>query len=104
VAEVHYKDAPARLRGNKTVAVPKSGPEAGGHGWFRNLGGDKDRPDAGGVDFPAIQAFLIKQNYKGWVVLDLDASMIPKGMDMEQNLRSNIKYLVDVLHVDPSTV
>ena len=104
VAEVHYKDAPTHLRGNKTVAVPKSGPESGGHGWFRNLGGDKDHPDANGVDFPAIQAFLIKQNYKGWVVLDLDASMIPKGMDMEQNLRGNIKYMVDVLHVDPSTV
>lgn len=104
VAEIHYKDAPRHLRGSKVVAVPKTGPESGGHGWFRNLGGDKDRPDAGGVDFPAIQAFLIKQNYKGWVVLDLDASMIPKGMDMEQNLKGNIKYLVDVLHVDPSTV
>jgi len=44
VAEVHYKDAPAHLRGNKVVAVPKSGPESGGHGWFRNLGGDVDRP------------------------------------------------------------
>ena len=104
VAEIHYKDAPTHLRGNKTLAVPKSGPEAGGHGWFRNLGGDKDRPDANGVDFPAIQAFLIQKNYKGWVVLDLDASMIPKGMDMEQNLKSNIKYMVDVLHVDPKTV
>jgi hypothetical protein len=30
--------------------------------------------------------------------------MIPKGMDMEQNLKSNIKDLVDVLHVDPKTV
>ena len=104
VAEIHYKDAPRHLRGNKTVAVPKTGPESGGHGWFRNLGGDKDRPDSGGVDFRAIQAFLIKQNYKGWIILDLDASMIPKGMDMEQNLKSNIKYLVDVLHVDPKTV
>src|SRR5262249_61842 len=37
VTEVHYKDAPTHLRGNKTLAVPKSGPEAGGHGWFRNL-------------------------------------------------------------------
>ena len=65
---------------------------------------DKDRPDAGGVDFPAIQAFLIKQNYKGWVVLDLDASMIPKGSNMEETIKGNLKYLVDVLHVDPGTV
>jgi inosose dehydratase len=100
VAEVHYKDAPRHLRGNKTLAVPKSGPEAGGHHWFRNLGG----PDSGGVDFPSIQAFLIEKNYKGWVTLDLDASMIPPGSDMEQNLKGNIKYLVDVLHVDPATV
>jgi inosose dehydratase len=100
VTEVHYKDAPTHLRGNKVLAVPKTGPEAGGHGWFRNLGG----PDSGGVDFPAIQAFLIEKNFKGWVTLDLDASMVPKGMNMEENLKGNIKYLVDVLHVDPKTV
>ena len=100
VAEVHYKDAPTHLRGNKVLAVPKTGPEAGGHGWFRNLGGE----DSGGVDFPAIQKFLIEKNFSGWVTLDLDASMIPPGMDMEQNLKGNIKYLVDVLHVDPKTV
>jgi inosose dehydratase len=100
VAEVHYKDAPRHLRGNKTLAVPKSGPEAGGHHWFRNLGG----PDSGGVDFPAIQAFLIQKNYKGWVTLDLDASMIPEGSNMEETIKGNLKYLVDVLHVDPETV
>ncbi|HUE65033.1 MAG TPA: sugar phosphate isomerase/epimerase [Rhizomicrobium sp.] len=104
VAEVHYKDAPRHLRGNKTLAVPKTGPEAGGHGWFRNLGGDVDHPDSGGVDFPAIQAFLIEKNFKGWVTLDLDASMIPKGSNMEETIKGNLKYLVDVLHVDPATV
>jgi sugar phosphate isomerase/epimerase len=100
IAEIHYKDAPKHLRGSKVVAVPRSGPDAGGHGWFRNLGG----PDSGGVDFPSIQKFLIAQNYKGWVVLDLDASMIPAGSDMEEVLKGNIKYMVDVLHVDPKTV
>ena len=104
VAEVHYKDAPRHLRGNKTVAVPKSGPEAGGHGWFRNLGGDVDHPDSNGVDFPAIQKFLIAKNFSGWVTLDLDASMIPKGSTMEETIKGNLKYLVDVLHVDPQTV
>lgn len=100
VAEVHYKDAPTHLRGNKTLAVPKTGPEAGGHHWFRNLGG----PDSGGVDFPAIQAFLIEKKYKGWVTLDLDASMIPPGSDMEETIKGNLRYLIDVLHVDPATV
>jgi sugar phosphate isomerase/epimerase len=100
VAEVHYKDAPTNLRGNKKVAVPRSGPEMGGHKWFRNLGG----PDSGGVDFPTIQKFLIAQDFKGWVVLDLDASMIPQGSNMEEVLKGNIKYMVDVLHVDPKTV
>jgi inosose dehydratase len=100
VAEIHYKDAPRHLRGNKVLAVPKSGPEAGGHGWFRNLGG----ADSAGVDFPAIQKFLIARNFKGWVTLDLDASMIPAGSDMEETIKGNLKYLVDVLHVDPTTI
>ena len=100
VTEVHYKDAPTHLRGNKVLAVPKTGPEAGGHGWFRNLGA----PDSGGVDFPAIHAFLIEKNFPGWVTLDLDASMVPAGSTMEETLKGNIKYLVDVLKVDPKTV
>jgi inosose dehydratase len=100
IAEIHYKDAPRKLRGSKVVAVPRSGPEAGGHGWFRNL----NDVDGGGVDFPTLQKYLIAQNYKGWCVLDLDASMIPKGSNMEEVLKGNIKYMVDVLHVDPKTV
>ena len=100
LAEVHYKDAPRHLRGGKVLAVPKSGPEAGGHGWFRNL----NDADGGGVDFPTLQKYLIAQHYKGWCVLDLDASMIPKGSNMEEVLKGNIKYMVDVLHVDPKTV
>lgn len=100
VAEVHYKDAPRHLRGNTVLAVPKSGPEAGGHHWFRNLGG----PDSGGVDFPAIQQFLIEKRYPGWITLDLDASMIPPGSNMEETIKGNVKYLVDVLHVDPKMV
>jgi hypothetical protein len=61
-------------------------------------------PDSGGVDFPAIQKSLIEKKYPGWVTLDLDASMIPAGSNMEDVLKGNIKYLVDVLKVDPKTV
>jgi inosose dehydratase len=99
ITEVHYKDTAANLRGNKVLAVPTSGPQAGGHGWFRNLGGR----DSGGVDFPAIQNFLLEKNYRGWITLDLDASMI-EGKDMEETIRINVKYLVDALGVDPQTV
>jgi hypothetical protein len=30
--------------------------------------------------------------------------MIPKGSNMEETIKGNLKYLVDVLHVDPATV
>jgi inosose dehydratase len=99
IAEIHYKDTAANLRNNKTLAVPVSGPQAGGHGWFRNLGGR----DSGGVNFSAIQKFLLEKNYRGWITLDLDASMI-EGKDMEETMRINIKYLIDVLGVDPKAV
>jgi hypothetical protein len=36
--------------------------------------------------------------------LDLDASMIPDGSTMEETIKGNLKYLVEVLHVDPQTV
>lgn len=94
VAEIHYKDAPKHLRGNKVLAVPKTGPQAGGHGWFRNLGGK----DSGGVDFPAIQKWLIDHKYNGWITLDLDESM-QEGKDMEDTIKINLNYLVNVLHV-----
>ncbi len=97
IAEIHYKDAPRNLRGNRKVAVPRSGPEAGGHGWFRSMVG----PDSGGVDFPRIQKFLIDKKYNGWVTLDYDASMVPPGSNMEAFLITNKKYLVDTLKVDP---
>ena len=97
VAEIHYKDALPAARTARSLVVPKTGPSAGGHGYFRNLGGK----DSGGVDFPRIQQFLIDRNYSGWVTLDLDASMI-EGKDMEETLKINIRYLTDVLGVNPA--
>ena len=90
------KGAPTRLKGNRTLAVPKSGPEAGGHHWFRAM----SDADSGGVDFPGIQKFLIEKNYTGWVTLDYDASMIHKGSTMEALLTSEKNYMRDVLKVD----
>jgi inosose dehydratase len=96
IAEIHYKGAPTRLKGNRKVAVPRSGPESGGHHWFRTMSG----PDSGGVDFPAVQKYLIQKNYNGWVTLDYDASMIPAGSTMEKVLARDKQYIIDVLKVD----
>lgn len=98
IAEVHYKDAPRKLRGSRVVAVPRSGPEAGGHGWFRAM----TDPDAGGVDFPRVQKYLIDKRYSGWVTLDYDASMMEhSGKSMEQLLAADKQYMIDKLGVDP---
>jgi sugar phosphate isomerase/epimerase len=98
IAEVHYKDAPRKLRGGRVVAVPRTGPEAGGHNWFRAM----TDPDAGGVDFPRVQKFLIDKQYDGWVTLDYDASMMEHShKTMEELLAADKKYMIDVLKVDP---
>jgi inosose dehydratase len=96
VAEIHYKDTAPQYRGATSLVVPKTGPHAGGHGYFRNLGGK----DSGGVDFPKIHKFLVDQKYNGWINLDLDATMV-EGKDMEETLKININYLVNVLHINP---
>ena len=100
IAAIHYKGAPTKLKGNRKVAVPRTGEDAGGHGWFRSMSG----PDSGGVDFPAIQKYLVEKNFKGWVTLDYDASMIPKGSTMEALLAADKKYIIDVLKVDPKEI
>jgi sugar phosphate isomerase/epimerase len=98
IAEVHYKDAPRRLRGNRRVAVPRSGPQAGGHGWFRAM----TDPDAGGVDFARIQKYLIARKYDGWVTLDYDASMMEHShKTMEELLAADKQYMIEKLGVDP---
>lgn len=98
IVEIHYKDAPRKLRGGRVVAVPRSGPEAGGHGWFRAM----TDSDAGGVDFPRVQKFLIDKKYDGWVTLDYDASMMEhSGKSMEQLLAADKDYIIKVLKVDP---
>ncbi len=96
IAAIHYKGAPTRLKNSRVVAVPRTGEDAGGHGWFRAM----SDADSGGVDFPAVQKFLIAKNYTGWVTLDYDASMIHKGSTMEALLTAEKKYMADVLKVD----
>ena len=97
IAEIHYKDAPRNLRGSRTLAVPRTGPENGGHNWFRAM----TDSDAGGVDFPKIQKMLIDRNFSGWVTFDYDASMMEHShKSMEQLLVDDKGYLARVLKVD----
>ncbi len=91
VAEVHYKDVPARYRGWKGPA-PKQEME-NGQSLFQPMG-------TGGVDFPALHAFLIGRKYKGWILLDYEAPRPGDGQGtLEQCVLHNKNYLVDVLHV-----
>jgi sugar phosphate isomerase/epimerase len=93
IAEVHYKDVPARFHhpGNP---VPRGDRDpATGESLFQPMG-------TGGVDFPAIHAFLLAQKYKGWILLDY---LAPRPSDkigtFEETIAHNKDYLVNVLNV-----
>ena len=91
VAEVHYKDVPARYRGWSGPA-PKQEME-NGQSLFQPMG-------TGGVDFPTLHAFLLGRKYKGWILLDYEAPRLGDGQGtLEQSILHNKRYLVDVLHV-----
>jgi inosose dehydratase len=91
VAEVHYKDVPSRYRGWKGPA-PKQEMEDG-ESLFQPMG-------TGGVDFPALHAFLIGRKYRGWILLDYEAPRQGDGQGtLEQSIMHNKDYLVNVLQV-----
>ena len=93
VAEVHYKDVPARFR-NRGNPVPAGNqdPVTGGS-LFQPMG-------TGGVDFAPIHAFLLGKKYKGWILLDYLAPKPEDGVgSFEQSIARNKDYLVNVLHV-----
>lgn len=93
MAEVHYKDVPARFR-KRGNPVPKDNtdPVTGGS-LFQPMG-------TGGVDFAAIHAFLQEQKYKGWILLDYLAPKPDEGVGtFEQSIAHNKDYLVNVLRV-----
>lgn len=93
VAEVHYKDVPARFRkrGNP-VPAGNEDPVTGGS-LFQPMG-------TGGVDFAPIHAFLLGKKYKGWILLDYLAPRPEDGVgSFEQSIARNKDYLVNVLHV-----
>lgn len=90
IAEVHLKDTYPRFRGNHSTPTRAEYHRAS---IYRNLG-------AGGVDFPAVLKILRTRNFKGWVVLDLDAPRPNDGTGtIEDNLDANVSYLRKVLHV-----
>ena len=94
VAEVHYKDVPARFR-NLDNPLPTSDrdPLTGGS-LFQPMG-------TGGVDFASVHAFLLDKKYKGWILLDYLAPRPEDGTgSFEQTIAHNKDYLVKVLHVN----
>jgi inosose dehydratase len=93
MAEVHYKDVPARFRtrGNPVPAGNRD-PVTGGS-LFQPMG-------TGGVDFAPIHAFLLGQKYEGWILLDyLAPTPEDRVGSFEQSIAHNKNYLVNVLHV-----
>ena len=91
VAEVHYKDVPARYRGWKGSA-PNSENE-NQESLFQPMG-------TGGVDFPAIHDFLLGMKYRNWVLLDYEAPKPSDGIGtFEDTILHNKNYLADVLRV-----
>ena len=90
IAEVHYKDCDAKYRGNKASPTAEQHRQSS---LYLNMG-------AGGVDFPAIHAMLLKRNYRGWISLDFDAPRPGDGTGtLENNIKANRDYLVNVLKV-----
>jgi hypothetical protein len=89
IAEVHYKDVPAKFRGWKGPAAKEMTED--GKSLFQPMG-------TGGVDFPAIHKYLEDKKYKGWIVLDYGWPRAGEGT-LENYLLHNRNYLVDALHV-----
>jgi inosose dehydratase len=90
IAEVHYKDCDPKYRGNTQSPTQEMHRQKS---LYLNLG-------AGGVDFPAIHAMLLRRNYRGWISLDFDAPRPGDGTGtIEDNIRANRDYLIKVLHV-----
>ncbi len=90
IAEVHLKDTFPRFRGNTSTPTREEFRQAS---VYHDLG-------SGGVDFPAVLGVVRERNFKGWVVLDLDAPRPGDGTgSIDDNLAVNIQYLRDTLQV-----
>jgi sugar phosphate isomerase/epimerase len=93
IAEVHYKDAPVRFRHQDNPVPSGDRDPVTGENFFQPMG-------TGGVDFPAIHAFLLGKKYKGWILLDYLPPRPGDGIgSFEQSIAHNKNYLVDVLKV-----
>jgi inosose dehydratase len=91
VAEVHYKDVPARYRRWKGPAPTQE--MENGQSLFQPMG-------TGGVDFPTLHTFLLGRKYSGWILLDYEAPRLGDSQGtLEQSILHNKNYLVNVLHV-----
>jgi inosose dehydratase len=89
VAALHWKDTPAKYRGHHGPTASRE--EHQRVNLYKNLG-------TGGVDYPAIVKILRTRNFDGWVTLDFDKPRPGEG-SVDENVRSNIKYLRDTLDI-----
>ena len=93
IAEVHYKDVPRRFRDQGNPVPSGDRDPATGESLFQPMG-------TGGVDFPALHAFLLRKKYQGWILLDYLPPQPSDGIGtFEQSIAHNKNYLVDVLKV-----
>ncbi|MDA2937377.1 sugar phosphate isomerase/epimerase [Acidobacteria bacterium AH-259-A15] len=89
VAALHWKDTPAKYRGHRGPTASQE--EHRRVNLYKNLG-------TGGVDFPAVLKILQERNFDGWVTLDFGQPRPGEGT-IDKNVRANIKYLREVLHI-----
>jgi sugar phosphate isomerase/epimerase len=89
IAEFHMKDTrPVDRGGHKGPEPQREGYTDKGKRIFLELG-------SGGVDFPGILAILKKNNWDGWLTVELDSTdTTPK-----ESATKSKKYLEDVLHL-----
>ncbi len=90
IVEFHMKDTRPEDRGGHKGPTPqREGYTDKGKRIFLELG------NGGGVDFPAILAVLKKNNWDGWLTVELDSTdTTPK-----QSAAQSKKYLEEVLHL-----
>jgi len=88
-AEVHFKDTKPEDRGGHKGATPEQAHYRDkGNRIFYELG-------TGGVDFPAIMAVLKKNNWDGWLDVELDST----DTTCQESAAVSKKYMEGVLHL-----
>ena len=87
IAAIHFKDTGTEYRGHKGQTPSRE--EHRRTNLYKNLG-------AGGVDFLQIMGIVHRNNYCGWITLDMDPPGVDEGT-VAENLEINKQYMTNVL-------